>query len=161
MQCDLMNSFIDLICSVERVQKKPKKYGEYLLYQSEINLIETIDHNPNSNLSELSKILKITKGATTQLISKLLGKRLIEQYTLGSNKKEKYFRLTKEGILISNKHQEYHRESNTKLCNYMRSLSQKESEVIFDFLNTLKTCIPVCTFSCKWNEGNNDGRCIK
>lgn len=161
MQCNLMNSFFDLLCSVERIQKKPKEYNGYLLYHSEINLIEAISHNPNSNLSKLSEILKITKGAITQLNSKLLQKKLVEQYTLRRNKKEKYFRLTKEGISVKEKHQEYHKESNSRLCNYMRSLSEEESRTIFTFMDTLKTCIPVCTFSCEWNEENNNRRCIK
>lgn len=156
MQCNLVDSLIQVMDAMTDEQKAPKDYGTgSLLYHSELNTMEAINNNPDTNISELSKIMKVTKGAITQVANKLLTKELIESYTIKGNKKEKFLRLTEKGKAAIDAHQEYHRTANQKLCNYFRKLSDDESVIIYKFLDTMKECAPVCAFTCGCKTESN------
>ena len=78
--------------------KQCRDYGNGLfLYHSEVHLIVAIFNHKDANASDLSQFLGITNGAITQVADKLSKKELIERYRLKENKKETYFRLTKQG----------------------------------------------------------------
>lgn len=154
MECKLIGGLLDIVGIVVEEQRRPRKYNEtHLLYHAEMNLIEAIHENPQANARILSEILDITQGAVTQVTGKLFKKKLIEQYTMPGNKKEKYYRLTTEGERIRRGHQEYHKEANQKLCQYFCSLSDADAKVIFDFLEKIKECMPVSEFACRSDVG--------
>lgn len=156
MQCNLVDSFFQVMDAMTDEQKAPKDYGTgSLLYHSELSLMEAINNYPDTNISELSKKIKVTKGAVTQVANKLLAKELIESYTIKGNKKQKYLRLTGKGNAAIDAHQEYHRAANQKLCNYFRNLSEDEAVIIYKFLDTMKECAPVCAFTCTCKAGTN------
>lgn len=161
MHCNLVGSFTDLCYLVDESKKKQKDYAGFKLYSSETSLIEAVFYNPENNVSQLADYLKITKGAVTQTISKLLEKGLLEAYMLEGNKKEKYFKLTKNGLKVKAEHEFMHRQSNKKLCDYMRSLSEKETEIIHEFINVLKDCVPICMFTCDCEDHTEKGGCKK
>jgi len=149
MQCNLVDRFFEVMNGISEEQKIPKDYGTgSLLYQSEMNLLETIDNHPDTNISELSKITNVTKGAVTQVSNKLVSKGLIESYTIKGNKKEKYLKLTDLGKKAREAHQESHRSANQKLCDYFRNLSTEEADIIYKFFDTMKECAPICAFTC-------------
>lgn len=159
MNCDLVSSFTDLCYLVDESKKKQKDYAGFPLYSSEISLIEAVYFKPESNVSQLADYLKVTKGAVTQTAGKLLEKKLIETYLLDSNKKEKYFRLTEDGLKVKVDHQYKHDESNKKLCEYMKSLSPAQAAVIHEFMEVLKDCVPICMFTCDCRLESEKGGC--
>lgn len=52
----------------------------------------------------------MTRGAISKLTKKLIKKGLIESYQKADNKKEIYFKLTEQGKVIFNIHEELHKE---------------------------------------------------
>lgn len=50
----------------------------------------------------------MTRGAISKMTKKLLAKGLIEKYTLETNKKEVYFKLTDQGRLLFDEHAKRH-----------------------------------------------------
>ena len=156
MECKLIGNLFDVIAMITDEQKCPQKYNEsHLLYHAEMNLIDTIYEHPNANARMLSEIMGVTQGAVTQMTSKLTEKKLIEQYRLSGNKKEKYYRLTLEGDQARLGHQEYHSLANQKLCQYFCSLSDANARVILDFFEKVKECMPISEFACQ--SGDNCG----
>lgn len=77
---------------------------------SEIHCVEYIGSNADSNVTKLAESFYVTRGAISKLTKKLIEKDLIESYQKLDNKKEIYFRLTKQGEDIYKMHEELHKE---------------------------------------------------
>lgn len=149
MNCKLTGEFFSVVRMLQEEQKMPRDYGTgQLLFHSELNFLDTVHKNTDANVSKLSAILDVTKGAVTQIARKLYDKGLIEYYMLNKNKKEKYFRLTPAGETARGGHEMYHKEANDKLCAYFCTLDDTEREVISDFLSKLQEFTPFCEFAC-------------
>ncbi|WP_052759399.1 MarR family winged helix-turn-helix transcriptional regulator [Paenibacillus sp. DMB20] len=117
------------------INKQPKEYVTgMLLYYSEIHMIEAIGRHPDSNLTELSNILNITKGTASKTIAKLASKGLISKYRLEDNKKEVYFRLTELGQLAFDGHYRYHESRSADIDRDFDSYSPEEQKLILNFI---------------------------
>lgn len=77
---------------------------------SEVHCIEYIAKNTDSNVTKLAESFYMTRGAMSKVTKKLMKKGYIESYQKQDNKKEIYFRLTKQGKAINKVHEELHRE---------------------------------------------------
>jgi DNA-binding MarR family transcriptional regulator len=77
---------------------------------SEVHCIEYIGRNADSNVTILAESFYMTRSAISKITKKLIEKGLIESYQKPENKKEIYFRLTGQGEVINNIHEELHRE---------------------------------------------------
>ncbi|MBW4082287.1 MarR family transcriptional regulator [Paenibacillus sp. S150] len=77
---------------------------------SEVHCIEYIEKNVDSNVTKLAESLYMTSGAISKITKKLMKKGIIESYQKPDNKKEIYFRLTEQGKVIYNIHEELHKE---------------------------------------------------
>ena len=87
---------------------------------SEVHYIECIGRYVDSNVTKLAESLYMTRGAISKMTKKLIEKGVIESYQKSDNKKEIYFRLTKEGQRIYDIHEKLHREF------------QERDKVVFD-----------------------------
>lgn len=156
MHCKVTGKLFEILRKVWEEQKLPREYNGQLLYHAEAGFLEVIHQFPQAKVSDMSNILRITKGAVTQLSTKLSQKNLIEIYLKNGNKKEKYFRLTEEGEGVRLQHLKFHELSNRNLCDYFKTLDEDQSKTIFDFLNHLKDCIPFCEFDCICTSQNEE-----
>lgn len=77
---------------------------------SEVHCIEYIGKNVDSNVTKLAESFYMTTGAITKMTKKLINKGIIESYQKPDNKKEIYFKLTDQGKVIYNIHEELHKE---------------------------------------------------
>ncbi|REB11633.1 MarR family transcriptional regulator [Sporosarcina sp. BI001-red] len=77
---------------------------------SEVHCIEYIGSHLDSNVTKLAEAFYMTRGATSKMTKRLIEKGLIESYQKPENKKEIYFRLTEQGIVINNVHDDLHKE---------------------------------------------------
>jgi DNA-binding MarR family transcriptional regulator len=160
MDCLLSDKFFSLINSIYNEHKIPKDYGVGGdLYFSETKLIDVIYNNPNINAGEYSNILGITKGALTQLMNKLIQKKLAFSYTKDGNKKEKYYTLTSLGEKARKAHLEHYLQGNKALCQYFSSLNTDDTKVILDFLDKIIKLVPICEFSCS-SDADNKKNCM-
>lgn len=119
-------------------EKKPRDFGNgHVLYRAEIHTIEAIVKHPDSNASDLALRLGITNGALTQIIAKLRDKGLVEQYNFPDNRKEIYFRLTREGLMAQKGHALFHAGMNKNIGKYLDSLNPATRAEIGSFLDVL------------------------
>lgn len=77
---------------------------------SEVHCIEYIEKNVDSNVTKLAESFYMTRGAISKLTKKLIEKGLIESYQKPDNNKEIYFRLTEQGKVIYQIHEDLHKE---------------------------------------------------
>lgn len=149
MQCEIAESFFEMLAAVAAVQKAPVEYGDgQALYRAEISLLEKIDEYPASNVSELSAKSGVTKSAVTQMNARLTEKGLIEPYRKPGNKKERYFRLTEAGRKARNAWVEANRAAAEEMRGYLCALEPADKRAVLKFIGMIRQYLPVCGFAC-------------
>lgn len=120
--------------------KHPRDYGVgHLLYQAELHTLAAIFRHEQANASELAQIMGITKGAITQVVSKLIQKGLVEKFNMPGNKKEVYFCLTATGVKVNDAHYEHDRKILQPVISYLGNLNQEQLSAIGEYFNILLT----------------------
>jgi DNA-binding MarR family transcriptional regulator len=109
-----------------------------LLYRIEIHVIDTIGNHQGINLTGLSELLRVTKGAVSQKVKILENKKYIERYQNPGNRKEVLFKLTESGRNIFNGHKEFHKQLNLKIKNCFRNFKDSDFETISSFLKVIE-----------------------
>ena len=148
MNCEVRGRLFDVIHLLEENQRLPRQYGQQLLYHAEAAFLGAVQAFPDANMSDMSEHLRITKGAVTQLYTKLASKGLVATYARSGNRKEKYFRLTPEGEAVRLAYMRFHQQSNQALCEYFRTLTARDAQIVLTFLDRLKDCVPFCESEC-------------
>lgn len=149
MYCSVADQIFNIIRLMDEDKKKPIDFGNgVLLGYAEVQFLETVFRYPDENVSALSKRLGITKGAVTHMVVKLCQKELLKELRHEDNKKEKFFCLTDSGVSIVESHQLHHKQANQRLCQFIATLNDEQSDAVFRFLKYVKECIPFCEFPC-------------
>jgi DNA-binding MarR family transcriptional regulator len=79
------------------------------LTSAEIHTVETIGKNPSINVTDLAKIKQVTKGAISQMVTRLVKKDLVRKTSFSDNSKEVIIELTRNGWIAFKGHEETHR----------------------------------------------------
>jgi len=101
---------------------------------SEVHCLEYIAENADSNVTKLAEAFYVTRGAISKLTQKLIKKGLIESYQKPDNKKEIYFRLTRQGKAIYKIHAELHKEFQERDKAVFEQISEKQFESMLGFV---------------------------
>jgi DNA-binding MarR family transcriptional regulator len=121
----------DIAFQLMRMSKKmvelhsqPKDFGcGVLLFPAEVHTLSAVYENPRSSITELSELLGVTKGAASQMISKMEKKSLIIKEFAPGSEKQRMLKLTEKGKLAYNGHEEYHKQMVIEVDKKMESLS--------------------------------------
>jgi DNA-binding MarR family transcriptional regulator len=103
--CTLWMQTINRMYEIESI---PMDFGTGLLHPSEIHTIEAIGLYPGMNVTALALRMGVSRGAASQMVSRLAGKGLIEKYRLPDNEKEVCLRLTQDGGVAFRGHETQH-----------------------------------------------------
>lgn len=101
---------------------------------SETHCIDYIGKTELPNVTKIAEHMQMTRGAISKMTKKLLAKGLIDKYTLESNKKEVYFRLTKSGAELYKEHEKRHRLWEQRDSKFLERYSSEEIEIITKFM---------------------------
>lgn len=101
---------------------------------SETHCIDYIGRLELPNVTKIAEHMGMTRGAISKMTKKLLAKGLIEKYTLETNKKEIYFRLTDLGMLLFEEHAKRHRMWETRDMHFLARYSREEVETVYKFM---------------------------
>lgn len=104
-------------------------------------MIQAIAKYPEANITELSIRLGITKGAVSQLISKLKKKKLVFKCRKEDNYKEVLIKLTDEGRHVYLNHEEYHKKRFEELVEYFNDFSNEQIELIENVFKKIESFI--------------------
>lgn len=108
-----------------RIEDKKKDFGlGYKMSMKEIHTIQYIGDCPGINLKTLAAKQGVTKGAASQMITRLVQKKLVAKERGVNSEAEIVLNLTEEGWRAYKGHEEYH---NTEKIN-MQALAEKYSE---------------------------------
>jgi len=101
---------------------------------SETHCIDYIGKTELPNVTKIADNMQMTRGAISKMTKKLLAKGLIEKYTLESNKKEIYFRLTESGTELYKEHEKRHKLWEQRDSKFLERYSPEEMEIITKFM---------------------------
>ena len=101
---------------------------------SEVHCIEYIGRNVGSNATKLAESFYMTRGAISKMTKKLIKKGIIESYQKSDNKKEIYFRLTEQGKVIYNVHEELHKEFQERDKAVFEQVTEEQFDSMLSFV---------------------------
>lgn len=104
----IMERFYRLMNLYQAAQKPPRQYeGNQTLYAAEVHMLKIIGDHPGIMSTELAARLAISKGAVSQTLKKLSGKRLVRKDAAADGRAAALF-LTAEGENIWHAHHTLH-----------------------------------------------------
>ena len=83
---------------------------------------------------KIAEQMQMTRGAISKMTKKLLAKGLIEKYTLETNKKEVYFKLTERGKVLFKEHEKRHKQWEKRDMQFLSRYSKEETDTILKFM---------------------------
>lgn len=114
---------------------KPKMEDRLKEYKpSEVHCIEYIGKNVDSNVTKLSESFYMTRSAMSKITKKLIEKGFIESYQKPDNKKEIYFRLTKQGKEINKIHEKLHEEFQERDKVIFEEVTEEQLDSMLNFV---------------------------
>lgn len=137
-----MENKVNLITVMDRVfnkylrlENQKKFYGtDVLLSKAEIHTLVAVGDNPDINITKLAEFLGITKGAASQMIYKLIDKKLICKKVSPSSDSEVVLQLTSDGKKNYFAHSDYHEQTNDEALLLIESMPDDFYENLIKFL---------------------------
>lgn len=135
-------SFGRILNKLKEAEKIPLDYGSgEKLHSSEIHTIAYIGSHPDINVTNLAKIMGVTKGAISQAIKKLEKKKLVERYQNPTNNKEILLRLTKKGQIDYHGHEAYHAKYDAQWFEALEKLTPEQIQLIEYLFQEMETTL--------------------
>lgn len=101
---------------------------------SETHCIDYIGRLNLPNVTRIAEHMGMTRGAISKMTRKLLDKGLIEKYTVDTNKKEIYFRLTEHGQELFDEHAKRHERWEKRDMQFLSRYTKEEVVMINKFM---------------------------
>lgn len=101
---------------------------------SETHCIDFIGRLELPNVTKVAEHMGMTRGAISKMTKKLLAKGLIEKYTLETNRKEVYFRLTEQGKLLFEEHDKRHKRWEKRDMEFLSRYSKEDVKTVYRFM---------------------------
>ncbi len=116
-------------------QRKPRSYGlKEKLFPAEVHMVMLIGQYPSAGVTELAEKAGITKGAVSQMIQRLVNKRLIRKQISSESARRVDLELTNRGKVAFYSHERLHEEGDLELIKYIEGLKPAQVKVLEKFL---------------------------
>ena len=132
----VVNDFIRLTERVANGKMNVLNLGseDMTFYRGEIHMIKMVGDYPGIFISEMARNFNITRAVVAKTIHKLEERGLIQKIEDEIDKKRLCLYLTDKGKEAYQLHQEYHKEYDSPLFDYLDTLNSDELELIQTFL---------------------------
>lgn len=136
---ELMELFIRVVSKYNALEKYPMKYGtKHKFYHTERHMLDMFGANPDMNITELALKNAVTKGAISQVVSKLEEKGAVRRYKEAGNEKEVLIRLTDKGKEIYERHQAVNDETVSALFAELRKHPNDKIEFLISMFKWIE-----------------------
>ncbi|WP_093793330.1 MarR family winged helix-turn-helix transcriptional regulator [Sporomusa acidovorans] len=133
-------SLLKVVYKFFEIDQKTRYYGtDVPLYPSEMHMINKIKQNEGIHVTGLANILKVTKGAVSQIIIKLEKKGLISKEKDINNQSKLVLKLTPKGETAYNSHIKFHKQIDDMVNEIIRNDSEENIKYLKGVLATLET----------------------
>lgn len=131
---DLLIQFLE----TEKLFEKNHKSQTGALFEefsiSEMHCVDFIFKTELPNVTKLSEKMNITKGGVSKIIKKLIEKNAIESFSVDTNKKEIYYKLTNKGKEVFKLHKNIHEKWCEINLEFFKNCSKEEIKYTILFL---------------------------
>lgn len=129
------------------LEKHPMDFGtKHKLYHSERHMLDKIGENPGMNVTEFATRAGVTKGAVSQVLSKLEKKGFVQRYRNRGNNKEILISLTDSGKTIFEKRKKLNQEVHNQLAKELSKYSRNNVESFISLLTWLDTFLETSNY---------------
>ena len=105
----LMDILDKVWTKVELLHTPSRDFGTGVpIYRKEIHTLQAIGQHPKINITALAEHMGVTKGAVSQMITKLVKKKMVRKIYTKGNKKEVILELTDLGWIGYHNHGKFH-----------------------------------------------------
>lgn len=124
------------------LEKIPIDHGTGdLLYSSEINTLEIIGKYPGINMTRLAEKRGVTKGAVSQIVTKLVQKELVSKNQAPDSHKELALQLTAPGLIAFENHEKFHARYDRPMIEKLKRMNSDQLAVVGDVFYMLEATI--------------------
>ena len=135
----IVGRFARVVKLWQQLESRPRRFGiEEDLYSSEIHLIEAIGNKGELGVTDLSRVLGVTKGAVSQTLKKLDKKGLITKYADPENHSRVLIGLTVKGKAAYYGHEYWHEKMDGGFLKYFVHLPAEKVRFLDEFLSSLE-----------------------
>lgn len=99
-----------------------------------MSMLNVIDMNKELTVTDLGKRMRLTKGAVSQMLTKLCKLGLTKKEQYDGNEKKIYPVLTEAGKVAVNEYREKHQDFYSGMEDLLRRYSKENCDMIFQFL---------------------------
>lgn len=143
---DKVNSFTEtflrIINKFKTLEKIPIDHGTGdLLYASEINTLEIIGKYSGINMTQLAEKRGVTKGAASQIVTKLAKKQLVIKNQAPNNDKELSLKLTDAGEVAFENHEKFHEKYDSPMIEKLNGMNGEQLDLLIDTFEMLESTI--------------------
>lgn len=119
-----------------RLERLPFDVGTgEVLHPSEMHLIEAIGRQEGDTVTRLCEAFGVTKGAVSQLVTKLEGRGCVQRIRDGARTREVEIRLTEKGWDVFRRHELFHREMDQSMEQLLRTLPHEQVSLFVEILD--------------------------
>ena len=111
------------------------------LYRAEIHTVRAIGENPGINVTALAGRMGVTKGAASQMISKLVKKGLVEKKDAEDNERETLLELTDLGLRGHRAHERFHMDMLEQVRTYFGDSFPEKIDMFITVLTDLNNLL--------------------
>lgn len=131
-------AFLSLTIRIHKLNNKIRTYGtDSPLYEPEIHMIQAIDEGNGMSVTGLAEKFKVTKGAVSQVLSRLDKKGMIIKKTDPNNLSRLNLALTPKGETACRQHERLHDKFDDCVTAALNGASEGEKAFLLSFLNEL------------------------
>ncbi len=133
-----LRSLCGVLEKYSRISKMPMDFGvNEPLFPSEIHLISAVAKQGTVNITELAATFGTTKGASSQMVAKLVSKGFLEKRPDPAKRSRTLVHLTEKGRAAHNNHMKFHRHHDKPFFDFLAALSPEEYETFKKLCNEM------------------------
>lgn len=134
MYKELLDLFAEQLEKQDQLSKLTESDFLHQYGYSDVHSIDFIGKHKDVNVTQLAQALKMTRGAASKIVKRLLNQKLLDVYMKEDNKKEKYYRLTKQGKKIFQEHEKRHQLWIKRDTQFFKRYSAIEIQYVKEFM---------------------------
>jgi DNA-binding MarR family transcriptional regulator len=132
---EIIELFIKMVNKYNALEKIPARHTKHNLYHSERHMLDKIGDNTGMNVTEFATASGVTKGAISQLVTKLEKKGVVRRYKKSTNDKEVFLELTKSGLEAYQKHKEINTQTILPLIEELSKHSEEKVKFLLEMFH--------------------------
>lgn len=120
-----------LISEIVARDKRPMQLPDgHRIYRFELHVIENIGAEEGISVNELARSMGVTKGAISQVVTKLCNNGLAEKVKGANNRKTVNLYLSEKGRGVFEGHRRFHEEVNKRIASCFSKYSVREIDLL-------------------------------